>query len=44
MDRRHFSFMSRQSKIDMTAFLAKRPDAPVSSFMEIYESGQVSTR
>jgi amidase len=29
-----------QSRADITAFLATRPDAPVSSFMEIYESGR----
>jgi amidase len=30
----------RQSKSDINDFLARRPDAPVSSFMEIYDSGQ----
>jgi amidase len=30
----------RQSKSDIDGFLARRPDAPVSSFMEIYDSGQ----
>ena len=30
----------RQSKSDIDDFLARRPDAPVSSFMEIYDSGQ----
>jgi len=30
----------RQSKSDINDFLAQRPDAPVSSFMEIYDSGQ----
>jgi amidase len=34
------SVYARQSKIDITDFLAKRPGAPVSSFMEIYESGR----
>lgn len=30
----------RQSKADISDFLAQRPNAPVSSFMEIYDSGQ----
>jgi amidase len=30
----------RQSKSDINDFLARRPDAPASSFMEIYDSGQ----
>jgi Asp-tRNA(Asn)/Glu-tRNA(Gln) amidotransferase A subunit family amidase len=30
----------KQSKSDVTDFLSKRPDAPVSSFMDIYDSGQ----
>jgi hypothetical protein len=30
----------RQSKSDIDDFLAQRPDAPVSSFMEIYDSRQ----
>jgi amidase len=30
----------RQSKSDIDGFLSRRPDAPVSSFMEIYDSGQ----
>ena len=30
----------QQSKSDIDDFLARRPDAPVSSFMEIYDSGQ----
>ena len=30
----------RQSKSDINDFLAQRPDAPVSSFMEIYDSQQ----
>jgi amidase len=30
----------KQSKADISEFLAKRPGAPVSSFMEIYNSGQ----
>jgi amidase len=30
----------KQSKADITGFLAKRPTAPVSSFMEIYDSGK----
>jgi amidase len=30
----------KQSKSDLNAFLASRPDAPVSSFMEIYDSKQ----
>jgi amidase len=30
----------KQSKSDITEFLAKRPGAPVSSFMELYDSGQ----
>jgi amidase len=34
------SVYARQSKIDITDFLANRPSAPVSSFMEIYESGR----
>jgi amidase len=34
------SVYGRQSKIDITDFLANRPSAPVSSFMEIYTSEQ----
>jgi Asp-tRNA(Asn)/Glu-tRNA(Gln) amidotransferase A subunit family amidase len=34
------SVYARQSKSDITGFLARRPEAPVSSFMEIYESRQ----
>jgi amidase len=34
------SVYTRQSKIDITDFLANRPGTPVSSFMEIYESKQ----
>jgi amidase len=30
----------KQSKLDINAFLASRPGAPVSSFMEIYDSGK----
>jgi amidase len=34
------SVYARQSKADITQFLAERTDAPASSFMEIYESGR----
>jgi amidase len=34
------SVYAMQSKADIDDFLAKRPHAPVSSFMEIYDSGQ----
>jgi amidase len=34
------SLYARQSKSDITAFLVSREDVPVSSFMEVYESGQ----
>ena len=34
------SVYARQSKADINTFLADRPDAPVSTFMEIYESKQ----
>ena len=30
----------KQSKSDISAFLAQRPEAPASSFMEIYDSGR----
>jgi Asp-tRNA(Asn)/Glu-tRNA(Gln) amidotransferase A subunit family amidase len=30
----------KQSKADITGFLGQRPSAPVSSFMEIYDSGK----
>jgi amidase len=30
----------KQSKADISEFLAKRPGAPVTSFMEVYDSGQ----